>query len=117
MFKFLFKQYELKYIGSFIHVMYQTMPLLSIVANIFSAATVFGVWRAGIISWFPWMSLGIFLAIVFCFAASLVFIVYKFIYPSYYNFQNHQQFKDNDPLKEMIKQSIREVLKENEHNN
>ncbi len=105
------KQYEIPQIGSLVHLTYQTLPMLSIVSNIMGAITMFGVWRPGIMSWFPWFSLPIFLL---CLAGLALFLMYlnrTLIYRGYYRFQNEQQFAEDSPVMKQIRKAVREEVR------
>lgn len=104
------KQYNLPFIGGFLHVVYQTLPLFSIVSNVLTASTFYKVWEDGLKSWFSWMSLPIFLAIVMFIALIAVVVVYKFIYKSYFGFLNNQQFQKDHPLIEEVRKVVREEI-------
>jgi hypothetical protein len=104
------KQYHIKYIGTFIHIIYTTLPIFSVVSNILAAATWFGVWRSGLLIYAPWLTLPIFFVMLICLALVTIFLVYKFIYPSYFSFQNTQQFPEDGQLAKMIRKIVREEL-------
>lgn len=104
------KQYNLPYTGNMQHVIYQTLPMFSVVSNIFTAITMYGVWRTGIMSYMPWMSLPFFLLVLAILVVTAVFINYKFLYQSYFTFQNQQQFPVNSPLIRQIRLMIREEI-------
>ena len=104
------KQHNVKYIGTFIHIMYFSMPLVGLAVQCASAATFYGVWRLSLLSVFPWLTLPVFIAIIAVLGIVVLFIAYKFLYRSYYEFQNSQQFPENSPLMIAIRKTIRDEL-------
>jgi hypothetical protein len=108
------KQYEVKKLSSFIHVVYNTLPLFSVISQTFAAVTLYGVWDNSIIKYFPFMTLGVFLAIIIGAAIITLFLFYKFVYRGFYSFQNTQQFPEDGQLANLIRKIVREEL--NAHN-
>lgn len=106
------KQYNVKYLGSFLHIVYLSLPILGIVAQVFTAATMYGVWRDSILWVFPWLTLPVFFILLFAFSIALLVLVFKFIYPSYWEFQNRQQFPEDGYMMRMIRKAVREELEE-----
>jgi len=104
------KQYQIKPIGRFIQLVYQTMPLVSIMIQILTVATAYGVWRTSILSVFTWLSLPIFIVIVVICGLILMWINHVFIYQGFYHHQNQQQFPEDGQVANMIRKIIREEL-------
>jgi hypothetical protein len=103
------KQYNVKRIGSFIHVLYLTMPLFGLGAYTMSAITMYTVLLPYIQPLAPWFSAPVFIGVCFILCALLVFCFYKFVYPSYMTFQNRQEYNHNSLLRkdlEAIKKKL-----------
>ena len=96
--KGLFKQYNLKWIGSFLNVLYMASPLLGIAVSVIECGTFYTVQRAGIHQLVPWMSFPIFISMVILLGLVVLFIFYKFVYPSYYAFVNKQTYMHQNPM-------------------
>ena len=95
----IFKQHYLKGIGSFIDVLYLTMPLFSIGAYTMSAITMYTLLMPLFKPIIPWMSPLIFFGICFIGCLLLMGIMYKFIYKSYFAFRNNQEYKADNPIR------------------
>lgn len=95
--KFL-KQYNIKWIGTFINLLYTTAPMLGIVMYFINAITFYAVASPSIIKIFPWFNLPIFLIAIFSGVIILLLVFYKFIYPSYYAFINKQSYIHENPI-------------------
>jgi hypothetical protein len=106
----LLKQYEIKGIGTFQHVVYQTLPLYSVVSQTFTAITMYGVWEAKILGYLPWLSLPVFLILVVAGAIATLCFNYVFLYRGFWNFQNQQQFPEDGQMAKLIRKIVREEL-------
>jgi len=92
------KQHQLKWIGSFINVLYLTTPLLGMVAYVMNAVTMYTVIMPYIKPVVPWLTMPVFFTILFiCFLLMLAGF-YKFILPGYLAFQNKQQYIHKNPI-------------------
>ena len=96
--KFL-KQYNIKWIGTFINILYTTAPLLGILMYIINAMTFYAVASVYILEILPWFSLPVFIVLLVVGVIVLLFVFYKFIYPSYYAFINRQSYIHNNPIR------------------
>ncbi len=103
------KQYHIKNIGSIIHVIYLTMPLFSIGAYTMSAITMYTVLLPYLKPIAPWLSAPVFFGACALLCVLLVFLFYKFVYPSYMTFQNKQEYSHNSLLAKDL-QKIKEKL-------
>lgn len=110
------KQYNIKQIGTLTHIVYTSLPVLSIVANFLSLITLYGVWKNDLSTIFPWINLSIFFGIILIFAIITLCLVYMFIYKGYYDFQNEQQFPDDGRLEKLLHKVIKEELNANSKN-
>jgi hypothetical protein len=105
----IFKQRDVRGIGAFINVLYLTAPMIGMVAYVMSAITMYTVIKPYLNYWFPWMSIGVFFAILFVAFLVALLIFYKFIYPSYWAFQNRQVYIHKNPMQkdlELIKKKL-----------
>jgi hypothetical protein len=98
MFRKLFKQYNIKGIGTFINVLYLTAPMLGIVMYIINATTFYAVAFPYIHKYVSWLSLPIFLLFLILGVLVLLLVFYKFIYPSYFSFLNRQTYIHDNPI-------------------
>jgi uncharacterized membrane protein len=107
--KKIFKQHDIKGVGTFIHVLYMAAPMLGIVMYIINAVTFYTVAREHIINVLPWFSLGVFIIVLVVGVVVMLMIFYVFIYRSYYTFLNRQTYEHNNPIRkdlEMIKKRL-----------
>lgn len=103
------KQHNIKFIGAFINVLYLTMPLFGMLAYSMSALTLYTVNIDFIHNYLNWLSLPVFVFSVAVFCSVVMFLNYKFLYPSYYEFLNKQTYKHNNPMQmdlELIKKKL-----------
>ncbi len=103
------KQYNIKGVGTFINVLYMTAPMLGIVMYIINAMTFYTVASEYIQKVIPWFTLPIFILTLVLGVILLLIFFYKFIYPNYYTFLNHQSYTHNNPIRkdlEMIKKHL-----------
>jgi hypothetical protein len=99
-----FKQKHIPYIGAFINVLYLTIPLFSVIAYGMSAATLYTVANYYIKQVIPWFSLPVFIVLIVITGALLLWLNYKYLYPSYYTFVNKQTYEHNNPIRRDLKQ-------------
>jgi hypothetical protein len=104
-----FKQYNIKGIGTFINVLYLTAPILGIAMYFVNAMTFYTVAQVYIHKYFPWVNLAVFLIFLVAAMLLLVFLFYKFVYPSYYAFLNKQTYIHDNPIQKDLK-AIKEQL-------
>jgi glycerol-3-phosphate acyltransferase PlsY len=105
----IFKQYNVKGIGTFINVLYLTAPILGIAMYFVNAMTFYTVAQSYIHKYASWVNLAVFLILLVCAMLVLVFIFYKFVYPSYYAFLNKQTYIHENPIQRDLK-AIKEKL-------
>lgn len=103
------KQYHIPKIGAFIHVLYLTMPLLSVGAYTMSAITMYTVLLPYLKPVVPWLSAPVFFGFAILLCVILVVIFYCFVYPSYMTFQNRQEYSHNSLLRKDL-EKIKEKL-------
>lgn len=106
----MFKQYQIKWIGRFVQITYQTMPLINILIQGFTIAITYRVWQSGILSVFPWISLPVFIGLVILIALFLMWFNHVVIYKGYWYHQNTQQFPEDGEVAKLIRKIIREEL-------
>ena len=106
----LFKQYNIKWIGTFINVLYLTSPILGMVMYMVNAITFYAVVNVYIHKYVSWFSLPIFLIFLIIGGLILLFAFYKIVYRGYYAFQNRQQFPEDGHLANLIRTIVREEL-------
>lgn len=99
-----FKQYNIKGIGTLINVLYMTAPMLGIVGYFVNFTTLYSVTAIH-----KFVSLPIFLGMMVVFVFVMLFLFYKFIYPSYYAFLNKQTYIHENPIQKDLKK-IKEKL-------
>lgn len=87
---FLTKQYQINSIGRFTQLAYQTMPLISIMIQLLTIATAYGVWRNSLLSIFPWLTLPVFEGLIVACGLLMMWVNHVFIYQGYYRHQNLQ---------------------------
>ena len=92
-----------KLIGAFINVLYLTMPLFGILAYGISATTLYTVNINWIRSNISWLSIPIFFVLIVICCLILMYINYKYLYPSYYAFLNKQVYKHDNPIQQDLK--------------
>ena len=105
------KQYDIKWIGSFINVLYLTAPLISIGIGILNVATFFAVVQGYMhqTRLFEWVTFPIFFGFIVACGLLMIYLFYKFVYPSYYTFLNQQSYKHNNPIRKDLAE-IKEKL-------
>jgi hypothetical protein len=94
----LFKQYNLKWIGSFINVFYLSLPIFGIATNVMEAGTFYGVQKTNIHHLAPWLSFQLFMAGIVVIGLIILVAFFKFVYPSYYAFLNKQSYMHQNPM-------------------
>jgi hypothetical protein len=107
--KNMFKQYNIKGIGTFINVLYLTAPILGIVMSIVNAITFYAVVNEYLHKIVPWLSLPLFIGLLMVGGLVLLLLFYKFIYPSYYAFLNKQTYIHENPMQrdlDLIKKKL-----------
>jgi hypothetical protein len=110
----LFRQYNVKGIGSFINVFYMSLPIFGVLTNIMEAGTFYGVQKTNIHHIASWMSFPIFLGIVIVLGLFVILFFFKFVYPSYYAFLNRQSYIHQNPMQkdlEELKINQKEIMK------
>jgi hypothetical protein len=109
------KQYNVKWIGSFINVLYLTAPIIGIGTSALNAATFFAVVQFYIHQFASWVTFPMFFAALIICVLLLLLIFYKFIYPSYYTFLNKQTYIHNNPAMEKLEELEANQLKIMKH--
>jgi len=105
----IFRQYNIKGIGTFINVLYLTAPMLGMVMYIINATTFYAVAFPYIHKYIAWLNLPIFLAFLILGILIMLLIFYKFVYPSYYAFLNKQTYMHQNPMQrdlDLIKKKL-----------
>jgi hypothetical protein len=105
------RQYNIPSIGRFVHLTYQTLPMLSIMANFFSVGAFYGIWKEGILIYLPWLTLPVFILFLFGLVVVLMILNRMLIYRGYYDFQNTQQFPEDGPVMQAIRKAVREEIR------
>lgn len=113
----LFKQYNIKGIGTFINVLYLTAPILGIAMYFVNAMTFYTVANDTIHKYLPWMRLPIFLGLLIIAVLIMLFVFYKFIYPSYYSFLNKQTYIHDNPMQKDLAELLAKQKKIMKHLN
>jgi len=103
------KQYKVKKIGAFIHVLYLTMPLFGLAGYTSSFITMYTVLLPYIKPVLPWLTAPVFFGIAFFIVVVTVLCFYTFVYPSYMAFQNKQEYNHESLLAQDLKK-IKEKL-------
>ena len=106
----LFHQHYIKGIGSFVNVLYLTSPLFGLAMYLVNASTFYAVISDKINKYAPWLSFPLFISLLIVSGLLLLFIFYKFVYPSYYAFLNRQTYIHQNPIQEDLKK-IKEKLR------
>jgi len=96
--KFL-KQYNIRWLGTFINILYLTAPLIGISTSILNAATFYAVVQYYIHQFAPWITFPVFITFMVLCVFLMLFLFYKFVYPSYYTFLNSQTYIHNNPIR------------------
>ena len=96
----LFKQYHIKGIGSFLNVLYLTSPLFGMGMYLIQTATFYAVVSDKIKTYAAWLSFPLFFSLIVIAGFILLFLFYKFVYPSYYAFLNRQTYIHQNPMQE-----------------
>ena len=94
----LFRQYDIKWLGTFINLFYMSLPLVGIATNVMEAGTFYGVQKANIHHFAPWLSFQLFMGIVIFVVILIEVGFYLFIYKAYQSFVNHQAYIHNNPV-------------------
>ncbi len=93
--KRLFKQYNIQWLGTFINVLYLTMPLFGIVAYGMTAVTLYATFIVPFVRpYIPWLNIWWFILVIFIGAIFILLIFWKFIYKAYFR----------NPIKQDIEQ-------------
>lgn len=92
----IFKQYNIKGVGTFINVLYTTAPMIGVIMYIVNAMTFYIVAKE---KYFPWLSLPLFIGIIIIGLAIVMFVFFKFVLPSYYSFINRQSYIHENPIR------------------
>jgi hypothetical protein len=103
------KQYNVKRVGGFIHVLYLTMPLFGLAGYTASFITMYTVLLPYIKPIMPWLTAPLFFGVGLAVCGIAVFCFYTFVYPSYMAFQNRQEYSHNSLLRkdlEAIKKQL-----------
>ncbi len=103
------RQIKVPFVGTFINVLYLTMPLFGIIAYAITALTFYTVNLEWIGIHMPWMTVPVFIGLIIAFCSILMCLNYIFLYPSYYEFLNKQVYKHGNPIQEDLS-AIREKL-------
>jgi hypothetical protein len=106
----LLRQHNIKRVGSFIHVLYLTMPLFGAGSYTMSAITMYTVLMPYFKDKIPWMTLPLFIGICLMACGIMLFCFYKFVYPSYMSFQNKQEYSHNNLIRQDL-DKIKKALK------
>jgi hypothetical protein len=109
-----FKQYNVKGIGALINVFYTALPVFGVATNVMECGTFYGVQKANIHMYAPWLSFQLFLLSVIIIGVIILVGFYKFIYPSYYAFLNQQTYIHQSPVERdltMIKKNLKAINK------
>jgi len=93
-----FKQYNLRWLGTFINLVYMSMPILGIATNVMEAGTFYGVQKVNIRHFAPWMTFPVFMCFVIIVGLLILVGFYLFIYKAYQTFVNNQTYKHENPM-------------------
>jgi len=93
-----FKQYKVKGIGTFINVLCQCSPLLGMAVSVVECGTFYTVQQVNIHRFIRWMTFPWFILFVVLIGLLVLFVFYKFVYPSYYAFLNKQTYIHENPM-------------------
>lgn len=78
----LFKQRKIKGVGEFFNVLYLTLPIISLFGYVGIALTTYATF---VVTYIPWLSLPVFLAVAIAVALFAMFLFWKFVYLAYFN--------------------------------
>jgi hypothetical protein len=91
----IFKQYNIKGVGSSIYTLYLAAPMIGIFMYIINAFTFYVVARD---KYFPWINPPLFILFACVGLILLLFVFFKFVLPSYISFINRQSYIHNNPI-------------------
>lgn len=94
----LFKQYNIKWLGTFINLLFCASPLIGMMVSIMESGTFYGVQKSNIHKLAPWMSFPIFLVAVIIIGFIVMYLFYIIVYPAYQAFVNRQAYIHNNPI-------------------
>jgi hypothetical protein len=84
------KQYNIRWLGTFINLLYMTSPLLGIMMSIVNSITFYAVIYVYLHRYVPWFSFPVFFVTLVAVGFVIIFCFWKFVYPAYYAFLNKQ---------------------------
>jgi hypothetical protein len=84
------KQYNIKWLGTFINLLYMTSPLLGIMMSIVNSITFYAVIYVYLHKYVAWFSFSVFFVCLVIGGFTIIYLFWKLVYQAYYNFLNKQ---------------------------
>lgn len=107
------KQHNIKWLGSFIFLLYMTSPLLGIMMSIVNSITFYAVIYPYLHRYIAWFGFPIFFVCLIIGGFTIIFCFWKFVLRAYYEYTNQQSLTNKIDIRlEKIEATLQEILKQ-----